>query len=360
MPPDRLGEYLRGFDALLRDAGLDGVPYGHFGDGCVHVRIDFPLDRRGGRPASGRSSRRPRTDRGARRQPLRRARRRPGPLGPAAPHVLPEVIVLFAAVKGIFDPDNLLNPGVLVDPRPVDADIRLAARLREPRRTLRLAHDGGSVVAAVHRCTGVGKCVADNTGTGGVMCPSYLATRDEKDSTRGRARVLQEMVNGWLVATGGAPTRCTRRSTCAWRARAAPPTARPASTWRPTRRRRCTTLPPPAPAAQPLRAGAAAAVGPARAAGRPARERRSCGRSGPRLAKAAAGIDQRRPDRSPGGRSRWAGAPSGDGPGARTTSWCGRTRSPTGSPPTPAGPPSRCSRPPACGSAWSPSRPAAG
>jgi Fe-S oxidoreductase len=58
------------------------------------------------------------------------------------------------------------------------------------------------VVEAAHRCTGVGKCVADNTGTGGVMCPSYLATRNEKDSTRGRARVLQEMVNGTVVRDG--------------------------------------------------------------------------------------------------------------------------------------------------------------
>jgi Fe-S oxidoreductase len=123
--------------------------------------------------------------------------------GELLPHMYsPEAIALFGAVKHLFDPDGLLNPGVLVDPRPVDADVRLAQRLREPRHRLRLVHDGGSVLEAVHRCTGVGKCVADNTGTGGVMCPSYLATRDEKDSTRGRARVLQEMVNGALVREG--------------------------------------------------------------------------------------------------------------------------------------------------------------
>ncbi|MGH3331695.1 MAG: (Fe-S)-binding protein, partial [Nocardioidaceae bacterium] len=68
--------------------------------------------------------------------------------------------------------------------------------------TLRLTHDNGSLGSAVHRCTGVGKCLADNTGTGGVMCPSYVATRDEKDSTRGRARVLQEMLNGEVVRDG--------------------------------------------------------------------------------------------------------------------------------------------------------------
>jgi FAD/FMN-containing dehydrogenase/Fe-S oxidoreductase len=203
VPPERLGDYLRGFDALLRDAGLDGVPYGHFGDGCVHVRIDFPLTQRDGArgfrsfveaaadltAAHGGSLSGEHGDGRARSALLTRM-------------YSPEVIDLFGAVKHLFDPGNLLNPGVLVDPRPVDADLRLAARLREPRRTLRLAHDRGSVVDAVHRCTGVGKCVADNTGTGGVMCPSYLATRDEKDSTRGRSRVLQEMVNGSLVTDG--------------------------------------------------------------------------------------------------------------------------------------------------------------
>ena len=60
-------------------------------------------------------------------------------------------------------------------------------------------------MAAVHRCVGVGKCRADVTAAGGVMCPSYLATRDEKDSTRGRARVLQEMANGTLVKGWRAP-----------------------------------------------------------------------------------------------------------------------------------------------------------
>ena len=104
---------------------------------------------------------------------------------------------LFAAAKAICDPDNLLNPGVLVDPAPLDADLR-PARPRAPVRTaLRLTHDGGSLADAVHRCTGVGKCVAP--APGGVMCPSWVATREEKDSTRGRARVLQEALDGSLV-----------------------------------------------------------------------------------------------------------------------------------------------------------------
>lgn len=203
VPPERLGAYLRGFDALLKDSGLDGVPYGHFGDGCVHVRIDFPLREPGGprgfrqfveaaadlTVSHGGSLSGEHGDGRARSELLPRM-------------YSPEVLALFAGVKHLFDPDDVLNPGVLVAPAPVDADLRLAARLREPRHTLRLVHDHGSVLEAVHRCTGVGKCIADNTGNGGVMCPSYNATRNEKDSTRGRARVLQEMANGTVVKDG--------------------------------------------------------------------------------------------------------------------------------------------------------------
>ena len=201
VPPERLGGYLRDFDALLRQHGLDGVPYGHFGDGCVHVRIDFGL-----RDADGPAAFRRFLEDGA-----RLVASHGGTLsgehgdGRARSALLPlmypaEAIDLFARVKGLLDPDNLLNPGVLVDPRPAEADIRLAGPLREPPRALRWAHDDGSVVEAVHRCTGVGKCVT--APVGGVMCPSYEATRDEKDSTRGRARVLQEMVDGRLVKDG--------------------------------------------------------------------------------------------------------------------------------------------------------------
>jgi Fe-S oxidoreductase len=116
----------------------------------------------------------------------------------------PAVLALFERVKGLFDPDDLLNPGVLVHPARLDDDVRMAAApaLREGL-ALAYRHDGGDFSAAVHRCTGVGKCRADLSASGGVMCPSWPATREEKDTTRGRARVLQEMlasggpVSGW-------------------------------------------------------------------------------------------------------------------------------------------------------------------
>lgn len=204
VPPASLGSYLRDFDALMADFGLTGLPYGHFGDGCLHIRIDLPLDR----PDGARTFRRFLVEAAT------LVSRYGGSLsgehgdGRARSELLPlmyspAALDLFAAVKHAFDPDNILNPGVVVDPRPVDADLRVPAA-PVLRRNLALAYHGdeGDFTQAVHRCTGVGKCRADNTPTGGVMCPSYQATREEKHSTRGRARVLQEMINGSEV-TGG-------------------------------------------------------------------------------------------------------------------------------------------------------------
>ncbi len=196
VPPERLGAWLRDFDDLLREHGLDGVPYGHFGDGCVHVRIDFDFGDGGARFRSF-------LEEGA-----DRLRTYGGSLsgehgdGRARSELLTrmydaESLRLFAAVKSICDPDNLLNPGVLVDPAPLDADLRPTRPRAQVNAGLRLLHDGGSLANAVHRCTGVGKCVAPTTT--GVMCPSFIATREEKDSTRGRARVLQEALDGELV-----------------------------------------------------------------------------------------------------------------------------------------------------------------
>ncbi len=190
VPPEHLGAYLRDFDTLLDDHGFDGLPYGHFGDGCVHVRIDFPLTRRGGADDYRRFVEQAATlvagyggsMSGEHGDGRARSALLPAMYSPAA-------IKLFGQVKAIFDPQNLLNPGILVDPRPVNADLRAVTLLDKDDH----------FAAAVHKCSGVGKCLADTTGGLGVMCPSYQATRDEKDSTRGRARVLQEMINGELV-----------------------------------------------------------------------------------------------------------------------------------------------------------------
>ncbi|WP_347813428.1 FAD-linked oxidase C-terminal domain-containing protein [Actinomadura sp. KC216] len=206
VPPERLGAYLRELEALLDGYDLFGVPYGHFGDGCIHVRIDFPF----GRDAEEGT----RVFRSFLNEAATLAARHGGTMsgehgdGRARSELLPhmysaEALGLCSAVKDVFDPDDLLNPGIIVRPAAVDADLR-PAQVVPLKRGLGLAFrdDRGDLSRAVHRCTGVGKCRADNTGAGGVMCPSYLATREEKDSTRGRARVLQEVVSGKLGPDG--------------------------------------------------------------------------------------------------------------------------------------------------------------
>ncbi|MBA0051111.1 FAD-binding oxidoreductase [Streptomyces sp. AJS327] len=206
VPPERLGGYLREFEELLSAHELSGIPYGHFGDGCVHIRIDFPL----GSPAGTARFR------GFLEEAARLVARHGGSMsgehgdGRARGELLPlmyslEALEAFAAVKDVFDPDDLLNPGVIVRPAPLDADLRLSG-VRPVRARLALAHerDDGDFARAVHRCTGVGKCRAEEP-SGAVMCPSYRATRDERDSTRGRARVLQEMVSGSLPGGWRAP-----------------------------------------------------------------------------------------------------------------------------------------------------------
>jgi FAD/FMN-containing dehydrogenase/Fe-S oxidoreductase len=223
VPPERLGGWLRDFDELLKAHDLDGVPYGHFGDGCVHVRIDFPFQVEG--VGDGRARFREFLT-----QCALKLRDHGGSLsgehgdGRARSELLAlmydeESIRLFGAVKAICDPTNLLNPGNIVDPAPLDADLRPARPRQAVRTALKLVHDSGSLGDAVHRCTGVGKCVAPTTN--GVMCPSYLATRDEKDSTRGRSRVLQEALDGSLVggladpAVGEALDLCLACKGCA-------------------------------------------------------------------------------------------------------------------------------------------------
>ncbi|MFI9507450.1 FAD-binding and (Fe-S)-binding domain-containing protein [Nocardia sp. NPDC052566] len=204
VPPQHLGAYLRDFAELTSKHGVNGLLYGHIGDGCIHVRLDLPIADAPQRFRSflfdaaelvvshGGSLSGEHGDGRARSELLSLMYSR-------------EALDVFAGYKALFDPDNILNPGILVDPRPVDADLRVAGLKPLPLAGgFALPHDGGDLSTAVHRCVGVGKCRADTSSAGGFMCPSYLATSDEKDSTRGRARVLQEVVRGAIPWTSPA------------------------------------------------------------------------------------------------------------------------------------------------------------
>jgi FAD/FMN-containing dehydrogenase/Fe-S oxidoreductase len=204
VPPARLGAYLRDFRALLSAHGLRGTPYGHFGDGCIHVRIDFDLVREAGVARYRRFS----------QELAELVVAHGGSLsgehgdGLARSELLPkmygaQLVGLFERAKGAWDPDDLLNPGVLVRPAPLDAHLRFTALPREPVAVaFGYPADGGDFPAAVRRCVGVAKCRTASAAGPAVMCPSFRATGEEAHSTRGRARLLHEMLAGEVVTDG--------------------------------------------------------------------------------------------------------------------------------------------------------------
>lgn len=198
VPPDRLGDYLRDLKKLFARFGYDHPSlYGHFGQGCVHTRIPFGL-----RTAEG----------VARFHDFLRAAADlvvsyGGSLsgehgdGQARGELLrtmygDRLVGAFGELKALFDPAGRMNPGKVVAPHPADRDLRLGADWR-PRddSDARFGYpdDDHSFNQAVLRCVGIGNC---RSYEGGVMCPSYRATGEEEHSTRGRARLLFEMIGG--------------------------------------------------------------------------------------------------------------------------------------------------------------------
>jgi FAD/FMN-containing dehydrogenase/Fe-S oxidoreductase len=209
VPPAQLGAYLRGISALMAEYGYRSPLYGHYGQGCVHMRVNFDF-----RTAEGLRRYREFIDRaadlvlsfggslsGEHGDGQSRAALLPKMFGP-------ELMGAFREFKALWDPDNRMNPGKLVD----------AVRVYDPLENLRhgsptshnspprlqktefaFAADGGSFERATERCVGVGAC---RNADGGVMCPSYRATGEEQHSTRGRARLLWEMLAGALQDEG--------------------------------------------------------------------------------------------------------------------------------------------------------------
>jgi len=209
VPPAVLGQYLRRITKLMAEYGYSTPLYGHYGQGCVHMRVNFDH-----RSEEGLRKFREFLDRGTdvvlefggslsgeHGDGQARAALLPKMFGP-------ELIQAFQEFKGLWDPDNRMNPGKLSDAvrvyDPVE-NLRLGIpteedlKRKEPEKHFVFAADGGSFETATERCVGVGAC---RKGDGGVMCPSYRATGEERHSTRGRAHLLWEMLAGALRHEG--------------------------------------------------------------------------------------------------------------------------------------------------------------
>jgi Fe-S oxidoreductase len=202
VPPERMGTYLRDFRKLLDRYGYHGALYGHFGQGCLHTRIDFDLATAGGIDRyrefihaaadlvvgyGGSFS-------GEHGDGQSRAELLPKMFGP-------ELIQAFREFKAIWDPDGKMNPGKVVDPYRSDENLRLGKdfTLQPVETHFKYPGDAGSFGRATLRCVGVGECRRES---GGVMCPSYRVTREEMHSTRGRAHLLYEMLRSGSALRG--------------------------------------------------------------------------------------------------------------------------------------------------------------
>ena len=200
--PKRLGDYVRVFQKTMHDFGYEGAMYGHFGQGCVHISINFDLF-----TAEG----------------IARYRRfvtqmahvcvaHGGSLsgehgdGQARGELLPimygdELMRAFREFKAIWDPQHKMNPGKVLGGYKLDENLRWGVNYRpwEPKTHFTYPRDHGSFAFAANRCVGTGKCRQHERGT---MCPSYMATREEAYSTRGRSRLLFEMLEGNPMRSG--------------------------------------------------------------------------------------------------------------------------------------------------------------
>jgi len=202
--PEVLGAYLRDLFALNARYGYRTPMYGHFGQGCVHLRMTFDL-----RTADGIAHYRRYLD-DATDIVLKYGGSLSGEHGDGQSRAVllpkmfgPELMQAFAEFKALWDPTNRMNPGKLIDPIAVydpTENLRYAGHQPTPVKTwFQYATNHGSFSDATTRCVGVGACRKHDSGT---MCPSYMATREEKHSTRGRAHLLWEMMEGGVIPDG--------------------------------------------------------------------------------------------------------------------------------------------------------------
>lgn len=212
VPPEHVAAYLKEFRALLDEYGYRGSLYGHFAQGCIHVRIDFDLASEEGIHRYRQFSRR------ATELVLSYGGSLSGEHGDgqARGDLLelmygPKLMDAFRAFKQAWDPDGRMNPGKVIDARPRTTDLRLGADFvpRELDSHFRFRQDEGQFARAAMRCVGVGTC---RRHEGGTMCPSFRATHEEKHTTRGRAHLLFELLNKDLSAATGWQNEAVKES----------------------------------------------------------------------------------------------------------------------------------------------------
>jgi len=202
VPPDKVGDYLRDLRDLFDKYGYKAALYGHFGDGCIHCRINFDLKTAEGL-ANWHAFMEEAADlvvsyggslSGEHGDGQQRAELLPKMYGE-------ELMRAFREFKEIWDPDWKMNPGKVIDANPMLSDLRLGTDYnpREPDTYFSYPQDHGSFAHATLRCVGIGQC---RDATSGTMCPSYQVTLEEKHTTRGRARILHEMLRGETIKDG--------------------------------------------------------------------------------------------------------------------------------------------------------------
>jgi Fe-S oxidoreductase len=200
--PAKLGGYLRDIRELMNEYGYRGAFYGHFGHGCVHMRVNFDLESEAGVRRYGEFVERAAdlvicyggSLSGEHGDGQSRGALLPKMFGP-------ELVEAFGKFKSVWDPDNKLNPHKVVSAYLPTENLRLGADYRpwKPETHFQFPDDSGSLANAMLRCIGLGAC---RKNEGGTMCPSYLATREEEHSTRGRAHMLFEMLQGEVLREG--------------------------------------------------------------------------------------------------------------------------------------------------------------
>jgi len=200
--PEKLGSYLRDIRKLMDEYGYRGAFYGHFGHGCIHMRVSFDLQSEGGIRRYGEFVERAAdlvVDYGGSLSGEHGDGQSRGALLPKM--FGPELVNAFREFKSTWDPNNNLNPNKVVDPYLPTENLRLGADYKplEPETHFKFPDDDGSFAKASLRCIGLGACRKHDSGS---MCPSYMVTLEEEHSTRGRAHMLFELLQGEVVREG--------------------------------------------------------------------------------------------------------------------------------------------------------------